>query len=480
MRRRSGCRRQVRPWTADRPASPARNRLVSLALRPGAGDRSVAARRAGTRRLPPTTAEVTLLEAPRPGTRRWPSPCACAQAAEDGPDRRADHARPDADAPGHRRARPLGHPARRQRRHAAAAVAAGAGSCAMSRTLSPAALGRAAADPAEASADPWRRRARPASAPDPRAGTASAPLRSALSRAADAAAWAGGSAAPPASDPAPGRSGCRLCHRRPRRGRPAAGRSRRPRICPGREDRPGRRRRPRSGELWEGERAAGAQPSGPSLPPNAPPADRRWPRPRLCALLESLLGARGARPGVAPSAILIWGTLEARVQGADLLILARLNEGSWPEAPPPTRGSTARCARGRAAAARAPDRAVGARFPAGASGAGGVAHPLDPRRRRPKRCRRAGSTGWANLLGGCRRRAAPRRSTRCARGATAGCAGPRRWRRPPNRPRRARRPRPPVRGPPARAVGDADADADPRPLRDLCPRTCCSCARSTR
>lgn len=33
--------------------------------------------------------------------------------------------------------------------------------------------------------------------------------------------------------------------------------------------------------------------------------------------------------------VLIWGALEARVQGADLLILAGLNEGSWPEAPSP-------------------------------------------------------------------------------------------------------------------------------------------------
>lgn len=33
--------------------------------------------------------------------------------------------------------------------------------------------------------------------------------------------------------------------------------------------------------------------------------------------------------------IMIWGTLEARVQGADLLILGGLNEGSWPEAPAP-------------------------------------------------------------------------------------------------------------------------------------------------
>ncbi|MYM55339.1 double-strand break repair protein AddB [Thalassovita mangrovi] len=33
--------------------------------------------------------------------------------------------------------------------------------------------------------------------------------------------------------------------------------------------------------------------------------------------------------------ILIWGTLEARVQGADLVILGGLNEGSWPEMPNP-------------------------------------------------------------------------------------------------------------------------------------------------
>lgn len=33
--------------------------------------------------------------------------------------------------------------------------------------------------------------------------------------------------------------------------------------------------------------------------------------------------------------ILIWGTLEARVQGADLVILAGLNEGSWPASPSP-------------------------------------------------------------------------------------------------------------------------------------------------
>ncbi len=33
--------------------------------------------------------------------------------------------------------------------------------------------------------------------------------------------------------------------------------------------------------------------------------------------------------------IMIWGTLEARVQGADLVILGGLNEGTWPAQPPP-------------------------------------------------------------------------------------------------------------------------------------------------
>ncbi|MBT8412560.1 MAG: double-strand break repair protein AddB [Octadecabacter sp.] len=33
--------------------------------------------------------------------------------------------------------------------------------------------------------------------------------------------------------------------------------------------------------------------------------------------------------------VLIWGTLEARVQAADLIIIAGLNEGTWPEAPAP-------------------------------------------------------------------------------------------------------------------------------------------------
>ena len=54
------------------------------------------------------------------------------------------------------------------------------------------------------------------------------------------------------------------------------------------------------------------------------------------ALVQSVLQAETLRDRDAPHPnILIWGTLEARVQGADILILGGLNEGSWPEMPSP-------------------------------------------------------------------------------------------------------------------------------------------------
>ncbi|WP_416883923.1 double-strand break repair protein AddB [Marivita sp.] len=52
-------------------------------------------------------------------------------------------------------------------------------------------------------------------------------------------------------------------------------------------------------------------------------------------LVDSLLRAEEVRDRDAPhSQILIWGTIEARVMGADLVILGGLNEQSWPDAPP--------------------------------------------------------------------------------------------------------------------------------------------------
>ena len=49
-------------------------------------------------------------------------------------------------------------------------------------------------------------------------------------------------------------------------------------------------------------------------------------------LLGALLSREEVRDRDAPHPhIMVWGTLEARVQGAELLILGGLNEGSWPE-----------------------------------------------------------------------------------------------------------------------------------------------------
>ncbi len=53
-------------------------------------------------------------------------------------------------------------------------------------------------------------------------------------------------------------------------------------------------------------------------------------------LFSSVLAQGEVRSATEPHPnILIWGTLEARVQGADLVILSGLNEGTWPETPSP-------------------------------------------------------------------------------------------------------------------------------------------------
>ncbi|MEO1537454.1 MAG: double-strand break repair protein AddB [Pseudomonadota bacterium] len=62
-------------------------------------------------------------------------------------------------------------------------------------------------------------------------------------------------------------------------------------------------------------------------------AARLTPR-EYSQLLDSMLNADSARKTVmARSDLMIWGTLEARVQGADVVILSGLNEGVWPEQP---------------------------------------------------------------------------------------------------------------------------------------------------
>ncbi|WP_372604598.1 double-strand break repair protein AddB, partial [Actibacterium sp.] len=53
-------------------------------------------------------------------------------------------------------------------------------------------------------------------------------------------------------------------------------------------------------------------------------------------LLYAVLSREEVRDPISPHpGVMIWGTLEARVQGADLVILGGLNEGSWPQIPAP-------------------------------------------------------------------------------------------------------------------------------------------------
>ncbi|MEL7093956.1 MAG: double-strand break repair protein AddB [Pseudomonadota bacterium] len=85
--------------------------------------------------------------------------------------------------------------------------------------------------------------------------------------------------------------------------------------------------------LWKGEDGQETKNSVSSLAENA-----RFCRPLnatdYTSLFFSVLSQETVRDAIEPHPdILIWGTLEARVQGADLLILAGLNEGVWPEQP---------------------------------------------------------------------------------------------------------------------------------------------------
>jgi double-strand break repair protein AddB len=90
-----------------------------------------------------------------------------------------------------------------------------------------------------------------------------------------------------------------------------------------------------SGTLWD--RAAGeeARRAMDELAAEAGAGGAMTPQD-YARLVHDALAAREARDPVEPHPrIRIWGTLEARVQGADLLILGGLNEGGWPDPPPP-------------------------------------------------------------------------------------------------------------------------------------------------
>ena len=90
-----------------------------------------------------------------------------------------------------------------------------------------------------------------------------------------------------------------------------------------------------SGGLWEERAGLEARAVIDTLIAEAPHGGRMSPQD-FADLLDTLLSGAEVRDRDAPyPGVMIWGTLEARVQGADLLILGGLNEGTWPEAPSP-------------------------------------------------------------------------------------------------------------------------------------------------
>lgn len=90
-----------------------------------------------------------------------------------------------------------------------------------------------------------------------------------------------------------------------------------------------------SGELWQEAAGREAKAAMEDLSAHAEAAGQ-VSLSDYAALIRKVLGRHEVRDRDAPHPnILIWGTLEARVQGADMVILGGLNEGVWPELPAP-------------------------------------------------------------------------------------------------------------------------------------------------
>lgn len=90
-----------------------------------------------------------------------------------------------------------------------------------------------------------------------------------------------------------------------------------------------------SGELWKETAGEKARQVVDALASDAD-AGGLLDATEFASLLRSVLDREDVRDPVRPYPdVMIWGTLEARVQGADLVIMGGLNEGTWPGAPAP-------------------------------------------------------------------------------------------------------------------------------------------------
>lgn len=90
-----------------------------------------------------------------------------------------------------------------------------------------------------------------------------------------------------------------------------------------------------TGKLWEKKSGEQAMKSIEGLREAAPNGGALDPAAYSDLIGYVLNQAEVRDPNAPHPGIMIWGTLEARVQGADLVILAGLNDGVWPEMPKP-------------------------------------------------------------------------------------------------------------------------------------------------
>lgn len=90
-----------------------------------------------------------------------------------------------------------------------------------------------------------------------------------------------------------------------------------------------------TGELWKAEAGIAAKALFDELIAEAGQGGAMQGRDYF-ALLETLFAGQEVRETLeSDPRVMIWGTLEARAQGADLVILGGLTEGTWPAAPSP-------------------------------------------------------------------------------------------------------------------------------------------------
>ncbi len=88
-----------------------------------------------------------------------------------------------------------------------------------------------------------------------------------------------------------------------------------------------------AGRLWENTAGEAAAEAMADLTAEAGHAGTVGARD-FTTILSGVLNGKDVRDTVASRPdVMIWGTLEARVQGADLVVLAGLNDGTWPDLP---------------------------------------------------------------------------------------------------------------------------------------------------